>query len=284
VAFTVSTPTSDAAWRPDHFAFAPGDILPEALVLQTSTVAGDIEGDEPSVRVAFITDDTAKFYAEGDPLDEAQPTLAEALIHTSKAAMLVRITTEQYLQPQTPNQLSQSVARAVQRTADAAFVSQAAPIGPAVAPSAGLLNWPGVVNGGTVSDSLDAIIELIADLESHLATPSHIVIGPKAWAALRTFKVGSTYNQSLLGAGTQDAVPRLLGLPLIVTNALADSYAGLIVDRSAIVSAVGPVKVSTSEHTYFANDSVALRCTWRFGHTVPRPNRIGKFTIAGGGS
>ena len=284
MAYTISTPTSDAAWRPDHFAFSPGDILPEALVLTTSTVAGSIEGDAPSVRVAFITDDTAKFYAEGDDLDEGQPTLAEALIYTSKAAMLLRITVEQYEQAGTAGQLAQSVARAVQRTADTAYVSQAAPIGPLVAPSAGLLNWPGIIDGGEIADSLDGLISLIADLESNLATPSHIVIGPQAWAALRQFKIADTYNQSLLGAGVNDAVPRLLGLPLVVSNALTDSYAGLVIDRSAVVSAVGPVKVSTSEHTFFTADSVGLKCTWRFGHTVPRPDRIGKFSVAAPGS
>ena len=110
------------------------------------------------------------------------------------------------------------------------------------------------------------------------------MIGPQAGAALRQFKIADTYNQSLLGAGVNDAVPRLLGLPLVVSNALTDSYAGLVIDKSAVVSAVGPVKVSTSEHTFFTADSVGLKCTWRFGHTVPRPDRVGKFSVAAPGS
>ena len=284
MAFTISTPSSDAGWRPDHFAFQPADILPTALILQTSTVAGEIEGDAPSVRVAFIGDDEADFYAEGDPIDEGHPELSEALVYTSKASMLLRITLEQWLQPQTASQLSQSVARAVQRTADTAYVSQAAPVGPAVAPSAGLLNTAGIVNGGTVSDSLDGLIALVAELQSNLAEPSHIILGPQAWAALRSLKTADGYNTSLLGAGVADTQQQLLGLPLIVTNALADSLSGLVVDMTEIVSAVGAVRVAVSEHTYFANDSVGLRCTWRFGHTVPRPERLGKFAVAAPGS
>jgi hypothetical protein len=31
---------------------------------------------------------------------------------------------------------------------------------------------------------------------------------------------------------------------------------------------------------YFSSDSVALRATWRIGHAVVRPTRIGTFTIA----
>ena len=59
---------------------------------------------------------------------------------------------------------------------------------------------------------------------------------------------------------------------------------GIVVDRNAIVSAVGSVMVATSEHQYVSSDSVGLRATWRIGYVVVRPDRIGTFTIAGGGS
>ena len=54
----------------------------------------------------------------------------------------------------------------------------------------------------------------------------------------------------------------------------------MVVDKSAIVSAVGAVMVAQSEHAYFSSDSIALRGTWRFGQNIVRPERIGKFTIA----
>ena len=43
--------------------------------------------------------------------------------------------------------------------------------------------------------------------------------------------------------------------------------------------AVGPVEVATSEHAFFGTDSIAVRCIWRFGANVVKPNRIGKFTV-----
>ena len=52
-----------------------------------------------------------------------------------------------------------------------------------------------------------------------------------------------------------------------------------MVDRTAVVSAVGDVEVAQSEHVYFGSDSVALRCTWRFGQNVVRPGRVGTFTV-----
>ena len=40
MAFTVSTPSSASAWRPDHFEFLAPDVVGDALILQTSTQAG----------------------------------------------------------------------------------------------------------------------------------------------------------------------------------------------------------------------------------------------------
>ena len=232
------------------------------------------------VKVAYVDDDAADFVAEGSTVPEAQPDLAEATIHTAKVCQLLRVTSEQYRQPNTPAQLAQSVARSVTRRADLAFLSEAAPTAPAVAPTAGLLNTTGIVDGGAVSASLDALVDLVATLQVNLANPTHIVVGPLGWAELRKLKQSASANNvSLLGAGTSDAQQLLLGLPVIVSNAIDDN-AGLVIDRSAVVSAVGSVQVATSTDVYFTADSIGYRVTWRIGHAVPRPNRVGKFTVA----
>ena len=87
------------------------------------------------------------------------------------------------------------------------------------------------------------------------------MVHPLGWAELRKLKVGSAYNQSLLGAGTTDATPMLLSPPVIVDPAVPD-FSGVVVDQRAVVSAVGEVKVATSEHQFFSSDSVLLRTTW----------------------
>ncbi|MDW5610007.1 MULTISPECIES: phage major capsid protein [Mycolicibacterium] len=281
--FLVSTPSSDAAHRPDGYTFAPGDVVPNALILGCSTVAGEIEGDAPALRVAFVDDDEAQFTAEGDPIPEAEPDLAEVLVYTAKVTQLVRITSEQFAQTNTATQLSESVARALTRRANTAFVAEPAPVAPAAAPSAGLVETAGIIDGGALVDSLDVLTDLVALLQDNLAVPSAILVDPLGWGELRKLKVGTSYNQTLLGAGTSDAEQRLLGLPVIVDPAVPD-YTGLVVDQRAVVSAVGPIKVATSEHEYFSSDSVLLRATWRFGHVVVRPNRIGKFSIVEPGS
>ena len=281
--FVVTTPGSAAAWRPDHYEFAPDDVVGDAAIIQTSTKAGEIEGDAPSVRVAFVNDDEAKNAEEAATLDQAEPELSEALIWSTKIYQHLKISREQYLQPSTPDQLSKSAGRAVIRKADRNYLTQAAPVGPDTAPAAGLIHWPGVVDGGAVSENLDALIDLIAELQVNLATPTHLIVGPLGWAEARKWKTAVSYNSNLLGAGTTDAVPMMLGLPVIVNNAITD-YSGLVVDQLAVVSAYGSVIVATSKDRYFDSDSIGMNVLWRTGHTVPRPDRLGRFTLPPAGS
>lgn len=276
---TETTSNSAAAWSPDVSAFAAVDVVPDALILQTSTVAGVIQGDAPAVRVAYVDDAAATFTAEGVAIDEANPALAEALVYTGKVTQLVRLSREQWSQMGTAEQLSESVRRAVTKKANQAYIAQAAPTAPAVTPPAGLLNISGIVEGDEVADSLDALIDLHAAIEGNGGEPSHLLVDPVGWARIRKLKETTSSNASLIGAGTSDAEKRLLDLPTLVTPAMSAS-SGMIVDRTAIVSAVGDIEVATSEHVYFNSDSIALRCVWRIGWTVVRANRIGSFTVA----
>lgn len=275
---TETTTTSAKAWAADVTAVAPADAVPDALILRTSSVVGEVEGDEPAVRVQYVDDAAAGFVDEGATISEADPDLAETLVFTGKVAQLVRLSREQWAQPGAEDLLSSSVARAVTKAADIAYLQQAQPTVPTTVPPAGLLNVDGIVDGGEVAVSLDALIDLQALIATNDGTPSHILLSPLAWASLRKFKDQTNSARSLLGAGTVDAVPALLNLPTIVTNALSGNT-GLMIDSTAVVSAVGDVLVSQSEHVYFDSDSIALRCTWRFGQNVVHPNRIGKFTV-----
>jgi HK97 family phage major capsid protein len=242
--------------------------------------AGVIEGDQPVVRVAFVDNADAEFAAEGAEIPRSEPDLAEVLVATGKVSPLVRLSREQFVQPQTAEQLSKSVARAVQRRADLAFVQQAAPTPPALGPSTGLDNT-GLVDGGEISDSLDGLIDLVAELQENLSTPGVILMSPTVWAAFRNLKVCDTdTNSSLIGAGTNDAAKLPLSLPVLV-NVAVPTLTGYVIDKSAVVSAYGDVTVNTSDHQFFSSDSVAVRCTWHVGHNMVQPNRIRTFTIAG---
>lgn len=275
---TETTITSAAAWRPDISTFAPSEVIPDALILQTSIVAGSVEGDAPAVRVAYVDDASATFTAEGAEISEADPALSEKLVYTGKVSQLVRLSREQWSQQGTSGMLSESVRRAVVKAANVAYLSQVAPTAPAVTPPAGILNIAGIIDGGAIGDDLDVLADAFAAIETNGGTPTHILASPDAWGFLRKFKTGTGSNQTLLGAGTSDAEKRLLGVPVLTSPAVGSGRL-IVIDRTAVVSAVGQVQVATSEHTYFSSDSIALRCTWRFGQNLVRPNRIAELTV-----
>lgn len=270
---TITTNTAAYPWRPDETFFPAADVVPQALILQTSTVAGSIDGDQPSVRVAYVDDDeSADYYAEAEEITESAPALAERVIQTKKLARRVVLSSEQFRQEMTAQQLAQSVARDLVQKADADYIGGTSPL-------VGIANVPGTVEAGYVGDTdLDVIVNLIAQLEANGAMPSHIVVDPLGWAALRTLKTGSSSYESLLGAGTDDAQPRLLGLPVLRSRHVP-AYTGVVIDRSAVVSAVGQVSIATSEHEQFSKDSIVLRAIWRIGWGIVRPDRIGSFDL-----
>lgn len=279
MAFTHTTGSSAKAWAPDLYTFAPETVLENALIFAITNVAGRIEGDAPSMRVAYADDADAGFVDEGAEIPESEPDLAEALVYTKKFAQLIRITREQYSQAGTDDHLAQSVARAMITKADNALIAQTAPVGPAVAPVAGLVNTAGLVTK-TVGTNLDELIDLESTVRANRAMPGGWVLAPTTWAALRKMKIGTDYNSNLLGAGTDNAEPRLLSLPVLV-NPEVPAYSGLLIDRSAIVSAVSDLTIATDPSAYFSSDSIAVRATMRTGHAVVRPDRIGLFYIDG---
>lgn len=124
---------------------------------------------------------------------------------------------------------------------------------------------------------------LLADLEGQGSTPSMVILDPLGYAELAKLKTEASSNQSLIGAGVTAGELTLLGLP-VVKNRFVTAGAGLVIDRAAVISAVGPIRVDTSSDSAFSSDAVQIRCTWRIGWNVVRPERIGTFTVAGAGS
>ncbi len=288
MAHTISTTNAATPWRPDQHVFDAGDVLPDALILTDTLTVGAIEGDQPVIEVAYIVDDDAQFVAEGDEIPEGDPALSAATIYSRKIAQLIRLTNEQYRQNNTPAELARSVSRALTRKADAALLAQPAPVQPTdpedppvFAPVAGILNTTGLSVEVVEDGNLDALIDLEAKVRAAGANPTAWVLAPATWAEIRKFKTATASNQNLLGAGTENAQPLLLGIPVKVNPAIP-SGSGVLLDSSAILSAAGPVTVTTDPSAYFTSDSVGIRATWRTGHTLPRPDRIGKFTIDDG--
>ncbi|KUI37593.1 hypothetical protein AU195_18265 [Mycobacterium sp. IS-1496] len=269
---TQTTPTSPAAWRPDITAYVPDDVIPDALILQTATVVGRIEGDEPAVRVPYVSDDgTVGFVAEGAPIPDAAQEFDEVVVHTNKVAALGKYSYETLAQPEAARMVTNSLRRSVVRKANAAYLGNAA------APT-GLLNITGITDGGAVDADLDPLVDAIAGIEAAGGAATNIIASPDAWATLSKLKVTDTSAQPLIGPDvTQPGQRALLGVPVSVTPAMP--AAGLlVVDRTSVIAAVSPVRLARSEDAFFANDVVAIRLTFRLGWDVMHTDRIAKLT------
>jgi HK97 family phage major capsid protein len=153
----LKTTTSAFPWRPDIQFFAANEVVDDALIMQTSTKAGEVDGDQSTVRVAYVDDAAANWAAEGADIPESQPGLAELVVTTGKISQLVRVSREQFNQAQTSRQLSQSVARALVKKADAEYFAGTTPL-------KGVNNIPGTVGGSSyyVDTDLDGLSNLIA--------------------------------------------------------------------------------------------------------------------------
>ncbi|ULN34185.1 phage major capsid protein [Mycolicibacterium smegmatis] len=281
----LTTPSSAKAFAPDVTTFEANTVLQQAAILQHSTVSAQIEGDAPAVRVGYVKDDDAEFVDEGDEIPEGDPQLAEALVFTKKFAVLDKLSREQYRQAQSPEQLAASITRSMTFKADTAFLAQPAPTAPATAPVAGMMNVAGLVTKSGVADNLDDLIDLEAEVRANLGFPTSWILAPDTWAELRKLKkfTGGTdsaaSNEGILGAGTENAQPLLLGIPVDVRPKMP-SGAGLLVDRTQIISAVAGLELAVDPSYFFGSDNYAIRAVWRTGHTVVRPERIGRFTMA----
>lgn len=273
----LSTPTSAQAWRPDVTGHAPDDVIPDALIQRITSNAGTVEGDAVSVRVPIVADDDAAIVPEGTKIPEAAPELAEAVVTTIKIAKLLRVSREQFLQEGAAQRLSTAAARSIIKKADDVLLNTPAPTAPASIPPAGILHQ-GIPDLGPVTGTLDALVDALATVQTGGGTPDAFVLSPTAWAALRKFKTAEGSAQSLLGVGSQDAQPLILGVPVIVNQAMPDGQ-GLLVDRDDIVSAVGPVMTAQSDDVYFETDSIGLRVMFRFGATVVHPARHMLFSV-----
>lgn len=280
---TFTTPGSPAAFSPDIVGIAPGEIIPEALIITTSSFAGFVEGDQPAVRVPFIsTDDDAGFTAEGSEITEAQPDSSETVIHTGKVAVLAKVSREQYSTGNTASLLSDSMRLALIRKANYAYLAQAAPSSPAVTPPAGLLHL-GPTDGGTVLDNLDAVADAITTIEANNGIATHIIASPSAWGELAKLKTSTDSNLSLIGANVEAPQRTLLSVPVTVTSAMPD-YGLIVLDRNAVLSAYGNVSLAVSTDAFFAEDVVGVRATFRFGAKIADIGRVVSLDVTPAGS
>lgn len=276
---TVTTPSSPKAFALDVLGIAPAKAIPTALIIQATTQAGTVEGDEPAVRVPAINlDDSVGFVAEGANIPEAEPDLAELVILTGKVAELIKVSREQLAQPSALDVITNEIKRSLVAKADWALLQQPAPVSPATHPPAGLLAKATVA--GTLSGDLDELVDAIAIIEGLPGgQATHIIASPEAYATVRKMKTATDSNVSLVGAGVESGQKTLLSVPVLTTSAMPANKL-LVLDKNQVLSAYGQVMIARSNDFYFGSDNVALRATFRFGAGFVEPMAGQLLTVA----
>lgn len=265
---------------PDQ-VFAYNEAVPDALIANplVATVAGEIEGDAPRVRVPYIkTDPTSGFVKEGADITDGGGELDEVLISTGKIATVVKQSNESASFETASQLIAAGVSRSIVTSADNAFLNNAknedtdAQNGPV-----GILNTEGIPATQTAVERIvDAVADAKAAIGGNGGIPTAIVANYAVEAILRKLK--TTDGRGLLIDPVEAGELSIHGLPVIVNRAMPDNTL-LVVSAGEIVAAVGTVNLAVSTDALFTSDSLIRRATWRIGAKVIHPNRLAKLTI-----
>lgn len=255
--------------------FNAQEIVPEALIYRLTTQTLPIEGDEPAVRVPYVSDaPKATFTNEADPIPESDSEFSEILIHTRKLALLSRNSREAVSYPNAAAMVATSMATAITSAANQALLTNADN-------PTGLLNFTGITAAGPMATGdLDVLSDAITTIEAAGATANTILMDPASWGALRKLKAATGSAQLLLGSPAEQTERRLFGVPVLVSGQMPAGTI-LALDSRDVLSSVGEIRMDKSDQFYFDRDSIAYRITWRFGWNVIHPERIAKLTIDG---
>lgn len=268
------TTTTDVAGilPPD---FGPLVIQPFFDQSITAMVATTVVTGAKAYRVPLVTADaSAAFVEEGAEITPSQPTLAELTIVPTKCAGLTVISRElsEDSSPQALEIVGGSLSRDIARRVDESFFAGLAAPAPA-----GLTTLAGIqtVTEATAFENLDAFAESIALAETVGSTIDHFVVSPMTALTLSKVRVATGSNQMLLG---QDATAagqrRILGVPVLVSQYVADETAWAIDSSRVWLVVRSDATVETDSSVFFTKDSVAVKATMRVGVGVVHPASV----------
>lgn len=275
----MSSPVTTAAgqgWAQSVVSdYDPDDLLKDALIVQTGSLAGTVEGDSPSVIVPYVAaDPTATIVAEAGSISPDEGSYSQVTINTTKIAVVTRMSAELVYQPKAADRIAQSVRRAVVAKADSYFLTEDTTI-------KGLLKNTSITSAGTLGGAqgdLMAAYDAVAAIEAAGGQATHLLISPTDWAKLSKIPENATSYKSLLADANNGATRTLAGVPVLV-HAAVTSGTALMLDRNEIIAAYGPLRLARSDQAYFTSDAVAIRATWRIGWNIVRPSRCKFLTV-----
>ncbi|WP_067974121.1 phage major capsid protein [Mycolicibacter icosiumassiliensis] len=137
----------------------------------------------------------------------------------------------------------------------------------------GIFKASGIATGTLDLADPDSLIDGLAKAQGNHVTPSHWVMTPASFAAIRKIKVGTTDKRYVIDPNTiQNGTDlRLLGLPVIVTDRIPNSgtapgkaRVGLVDFSKVVVARDVNAEVKILDQTWGDYDSIGIRVVSRW--------------------
>lgn len=274
-----STSTSASSiLNPDQVAqLVIQPLIAESVATLASTVIDQLG---PSLRIPVVTaDPTAAWVAEGAEITVSDPTLTEVDITPHKLAGLVAVSSE-LIDDANPNAMAvvgDGLVRDLRRKLDSAYFGNTTTNGPA---GLGSLTST-AVSAGTAWENLDPFAEAISNGEKNHTQVTTFACSPETALELAKLKDFDTSNRPLLGPDpTQPGSRSILGVPLLVSPAIADDIVWAIPRSHSVVGLRRSANVVIDTSAYFSSDRIAVRATLRIGLGFTNQAAVSKITLS----
>jgi HK97 family phage major capsid protein len=145
----------------------------------------------------------------------------------------------------------------------------------------GIINHTGVQTGAFDDTDLNTILDGLALAYAENVTPNRIFMNPADWVALRKIQRGTGDKAYVLDPDAHAADQfALFGVPVTVTNRLANGKVVIADMRHAVVVRDQDASVFIADQTLANYDTVAIRVTLRMDLVLSQPKAVVVLTDA----
>lgn len=136
------------------------------------------------------------------------------------------------------------------------------------------------VSAGEAWVNLDPFAEALSNAEKNHTQVTTFACSPSAALELAKLKDFTTSNRPLLGPDpTQPGSRSILGVPLLVSPAIADDIVWAIPQRHSIVAPRRSASVVIDGSAFFSSDRIAVCATLRIGLGFTNQAAVSKITL-----
>ena len=288
---TLTTSTGVAGILPDEYGQLIIEPIQRTSLAFDPRVATVVGTGATDFRLPVIRQDVgASWLTEGGEIAPDDAGFDEIIVTPSKVGGLTIISRElsEDSTPAAQSIVGESIARSISTQIDAAFFGSLAAPAQAGLGSIPAYNATGPVDGYTSVTypsggiaNLDAFAQAIANAEEVGATLTAFITTPALALTLAKLKSATSSNLPLLGIDATNGTARqVLGVPLLISSAVATDTA-FGVDASRLITVLREdVRLERSTDAYFSSDRVGVRATIRVGFAFPSYRSIVKITKA----